>query len=270
MRKLFTVLMGAMLAYSLTALAAPAAETWQEQPELLRYFCEAGLKGTIVIMDERRGTWVAAESRRAFTPYLPASTFKIPNTLIALESGVARDENQPYVWDRRHRDMPGWDADQTLTSAFRYSVVWVYQAIARDVGAARMQQYLYAFRYGNARITPAVDSFWLEGDLRITAVEQIDFLRRLNAGYLLLSAHTVEAARKVMLRDKTAHYSLFWKTGLTGDGGPQPHIGWFVGWIERGDERIYFALNADVPTRALWPAREAVARRVLTALGYLD
>lgn len=270
MRKLFGVLLSVMLTCCQMANAAPVAETWQEKPELLRYFSEAGVKGTIVVMDERRGSWVVAESKRAFTPYLPASTFKIPNTLIALETGVARDENQSYVWDRRHRDMPGWDADQTLTSAFRYSVVWVYQAIARDVGAARMQQYLYAFRYGNARITPAVDSFWLGGDLRITPVEQIDFLRRLNAGSLPLSAHTIETARKVMLRERNDRYSLFWKTGLTGGDAPQPHIGWFVGWIERGEGRVYFALNADVPTPALWPAREQVARRVLQALGYLD
>lgn len=270
MRRLFVLSLCVLLAFSLPTQAAPVAETWRDDPGLLKYFREAGLNGTIVVMDAHTGAWTSADSRRAFVPYLPASTFKIPNTLIALETGVARDENQPYAWDHKRRGLPGWDEDQTLSSAFRNSVVWVYQGIARDVGNEQMQQYLRAFRYGNARITPAIDRFWLEGDLRITAVEQVDFLRRFAEGKLPLSAHTIEVGRKVMLREHTAHYSLFWKTGLTGGMAPQPDIGWFVGWIERDEGRVYFALNADVPKPALWPAREAVARRVLASMGYLD
>lgn len=269
MYRLLALLWLMVLAFCPGARAAGVAETWQERPGLQQIFAEAGLTGTIVVLDGESGIWYSADSRRAFTPYLPASTFKIPNTLIALETGVAKNENEPYAWDHKQRGMTGWNSDQTLSTAFERSTVWVYQRIARQIGEARMQQYLYDFRYGNAQIAPAIDRFWLDGALRITAVEQIEFLRRFNEGRLPLSAHTVDVARKVMQREQHEHYRIFWKTGLTGADAPQPNIGWFVGWVERGSERIYFALNADIPSPTLLSAREAITRKVLASMGYL-
>lgn len=243
-------------------------ERWEERPQLLQAFKEAGVAGTIVVFDTLDKRWLSADSQRAYTRYLPASTFKIPHTLIALESGVVSDEQQTWQWDGKPRSLPDWNQDQTLSSAFQRSTVWVYQDIARSIGAARMQHYLDAFHYGNARISPQLDLFWLTGDLRISPVEQIDFLRRLKEGRLPLSARTLEIARRVMLREETATYRLYAKTGWA--DAATPGVGWFVGWLERGERTLYFALAMDMPNAGLAPKREQITRQVLRELGAFD
>jgi len=148
--------------------------------------------------------------------------------------------------------------------------VWVYQDIARHVGAARMQRYLQAMRYGNARISTRIDSFWLDGELRISAVEQVDFLRRLNEGRLPIAARTLELGKRVMLREQGAGWRLYAKTGWAKDAKKKPAVGWYVGWLEREDgTACSFALNLEMRRDALAPQREAIARAMLRELGLL-
>lgn len=245
-------------------------EHWTPRPDLQRAFDALKTRGTLVLMDTASRQWMASDSVRAHTSYIPASTFKIPMSLIALETGVAQDENTRFPWDGKKRRFPDWNQDQTLASAYKYSAVWVFQHLARIVGQPTVQQFLYDFRYGNAKAGPVGDTFWLEGDLRISAVGQIDFLRRLHDRELPLSDATYTAARKVMRRDAGPGWTLYAKTGW-GDS-TQPAIGWFVGWLERDrDSRpVYFALNMDMVRDDLGPQREAVVKDSLRTLGYLD
>ena len=159
LKKLYTRVasLAGALALSLCAslsAAQGAAEHWEDRPALDRHFQAAGVTGTIVVMHEPEGRWVASDSRRAYVGYLPASTFKIPNTLIALETGVAADERHPWGWDGTRHWVENWNRDQTLESAYKVSAVWVYQDIARKVGAERMQQLVRDFRYGNGKPAP--------------------------------------------------------------------------------------------------------------------
>jgi beta-lactamase class D len=249
---------------------ADRRERWTTRPELQRGFNALNTHGTLVLMDSRSRQWMASDAVRAYAGYVPASTFKIPMSLIALETGVAQDENTPFQWDGKKRSMPDWNCDQTLASAYKVSAVWVFQHLARTVGQPTVQQFLYDFRYGNAKAGPVGDTFWLEGDLRISAVGQIEFLRRLHDRELPLSDSTYATARTVMRRDTGPGWTLYAKTGWSTSS--EPAIGWFVGWLERDrDPRpIYFALNMDMLKSSLGPKREAVVKDSLRSLGYLD
>ena len=273
-RRLATALLcGAALAASLDPVAhaeeAPVAqERLETRPALARAFERLDTRGVVLLMDE--GRWIASDAPRAFERFLPASTFKIPSTLIALESGVTEGPETVFRWDGQKRWLDDWNRDQTLVSAFRVSAVWVFQDIARRVGQPRMQQFLYDFRYGNAIAGPVVDRFWLDGALRISAVEQIDFLRRLNEGRLALSERAWPRAKAVMLRDEGPGWKLYAKTGWA--DAPKPAIGWYVGWLEHGEglrRRSYFALNMDMTRAELGPQREAIVRAALREMGWL-
>ena len=275
----------ALAGLALTLGAAPAraegmAESFRLAPELGQGFSALGTQGTIAIYEDQHQRWTVSDARRANQGFRPASTFKIPGTLIALEAGVAKDETQVFKWDGKKRWMADWNQDQTLQTAFRFSAVWVFQDIARRVGAQGMQSRLWAWRYGNAVAAPKHDSFWLEGDLRITAFEQIDFLRRFADHRLPISERTEAIGRRVFLRDETPEWRLFAKTGWDGTGPVE--LGWFVGWTERkaGAGRCFFALNMDMQSskpelkgdamRVLGPHRERLAREALKAQGCLD
>ncbi len=282
---LSAVIRAAAATMVLAMSAAPAcaegpAETFHPAPELGEGFKALGTQGVIAIYEEPQQRWTVSDARRAFQGFRPASTFKIPGTLIALETGVAQDEMQVFKWDGKKRWMADWNQDQTLQTAFRFSAVWVYQEIARQVGAEGLQSRLWAWRYGNAVAGPKHDSFWLDGDLRITALQQIDFLRRFADHRLPISGRTEAVARRVFLRDETSDWRLFAKTGWDGTGPVE--LGWFVGWTERkaGPGRCFFALNMDMASSKpefkrdamgmLAPQRERLAREALKARGCLD
>ena len=268
--------------------SAGAAEQFRIAPELDQGFRALGTHGVFVLYDEQAQRWTASDGRRAYQAFRPASTYKIPNTLIALEAGVVRDDAEVIKWDGQKRWNEAWNQDQTLQTAFRFSTVWVHQELARRVGAEGLQSRLWAWRYGNAVAGPRHDSFWLDGDVRISAVQQVEFLRRFAEHRLPISERTETLARRIFLREETPEWRLFAKTGW--DGSSPVELGWFVGWTERrnGAGRCFFALNMDMqvdpqalppgakkPTQQeliaqLGPHRERLARQTLQAQGCLD
>lgn len=239
-------------------------------PGLTLLFHEAGETGVVAFESEDGRRAVVSDFERAEAAYPPASTFKILNTVIALETGVVASLDDPvFKWDGEVRSIDGkpveaWNRDQTLREAFRNSTVWVYQEIARKVGPERMTRLVAAFDYGNRRIG-AIDRFWLSGPLRISALQQIAFLRRLHARTLPVSERAQTRAIEAMEIARTDAYVLRGKTGWAFE----EKIGWFVGWIETAKGSRAFALNLDVGKPSSLSARTALVRSAAQQLGYM-
>ena len=152
---------------------------------LARRFADAGTAGTFVGYKIDDYLVIASDKDRSGEAKLPASTFKIPNSIIALETGVVGDPDKDvFKWDGVTRNIEAWNRDHTLRTAIAASAVPVYQEIARRIGAERMQKYLDLFEYGNRDIGGGIDQFWLTGNLRIDPVQQVDFVDRLRRGSL--------------------------------------------------------------------------------------
>jgi beta-lactamase class D len=242
------------------------------QGDFGRVFAEADAAGTFVVLDVARNRIVVFDPARAETGFLPASTFKIPNALIALETGVAADADRTrFPWDQVVRDIDAWNRDHTLRSAFKASAVPVYQDIARKIGPERMQDYVGKFDYGNRDVSGAIDTFWLDGKLRISAMQQIVFLHKLYRRELPLSARSQQIVRDIMFLEEIEFGELRGKTGAVGittARGSKATMGWLVGWLERaGQPPLIFAMNIDVregkQLAARLPITKALLRRVL-------
>lgn len=242
----------------------PAAWMPELRPEWQALFQEAGVEGTLVMREVRQDRWLASDTTRAQRRMLPASTFKIPNSLIALECGVLADEDQVLPWDGITRDVPEWNRDHTLRSALRVSCVPVFQELARRIGAARMELWLDSLTYGNGRISGGIDHFWLDGDLALSAVEQVDFLSRLALLRLPLSERSQRVVRESLVVEATPHWVLRAKTGWAARNTPMH--GWWVGWVEREDALWVFALNVDIRSEADLHLRQDLVRRALLDL----
>nr|WP_227657756.1 class D beta-lactamase [Candidatus Magnetaquicoccus inordinatus] len=238
-------------------------EHGEDLSALENIFSAFSATGTMQINDlrpNRQSEWIH-DRQRASTRFSPASTYKIPHTLFALQAGIIDNEFQIFTWDGVARDFPGWNQNQTLLSSLRYSVVWVYQQIARQLGKERTKEYLQAIAYGNADPDPNQESYWLEGNLAISASEQIHFLQRLYYNDLPFALAHQRLVKDLLLLEAGKEWRLRGKTGWSGT------IGWWVGWVERLDGPIFFALNIDTPQRlADLPKREALGRRVLCLL----
>lgn len=244
---------------------ARAASPALEQPAWARFFTEADAQGSMLVVDTRGAseTTQVYHLARAQRRYSPASTFKIPHSLFALDAGILRDEFQLIPWDGVQRSTAAWNKDQDLRSAMRNSTVWVYERFAQELGEARETAYLQKLGYGNAAIS-GDKPFWVEGDLALSSFEQIAFLRRLYANSLPFQIAHQRLVKDVMINAAGADWILRAKTGWTGT------IGWWVGWIEWPSGPVFFALNMDTPHRlADLAKRQSITRSVLRTLDAL-
>lgn len=238
-----------------------------EHPGIARHFAEAGVTGTFVLHDPAAGRALVHDADRARRRFVPASTFKVLNSLVALETGAVADTAAVFRWDGVEREVPPWNGDHTLATAFENSVVWVYQDLARRVGEGTMRDYVRRVGYGNADVGGGIDRFWLTGDLRVSPLEQVGFLRRLHERRLPFSDRTVDLVEGILVEDRGPGHVLRAKTGWA--RWDPVDVGWYVGCVERADRTVYFALNMDVERPEQGPARRAVARAVLADLGLL-
>ena len=190
-------------------------------------------------MDLQKDNIICYNSAQYDSGFIPASTFKICNSLIALETGVAPDENLVIPWDSVRRQVPAWNQDQDMKEAIKNSTVWYYQVIARRIGSERMAAWIKNSNYGNQDISGGIDKFWLMGELRITPHQQIDFLVRLYKDELPLSKRSMDIVKTIMINEKNDSYTLYAKTGWSMAGTTD--IGWWVGYIEKGDAVYFFA-----------------------------
>jgi beta-lactamase class D len=285
------VLKGVIAAAALPGRAATAAETAVPASvaafpiDAGRHFKERGLVGTFVLLSVQDDTLLLHNPGRADTPYLPCSTFKIPNALISLETGVVRDEDEVLKWDGVERPVAAWNKDHSMRTGIAASAVWFYQEMARRIGEKRMREWVDRLGYGNRDIGGGIDQFWLTGALRTTAREQVDFVRRLYADELPFSERSRRIVKDILILEKpdasakrTVNdseegfarraedgYVLRGKTGLSG----RPGIGWFVGWLERGPRAFVFALNVDMKADTDIGVRKEIAVAVLRDLGLL-
>ena len=203
------------------------------------YFDPYRVNGFLAIEDPARESILVSDSTVYKLAISPASTFKICNSLIALETGVIQDENSLLAWDSVTRQNPDWNHDQTLKEAFQHSTVWYYQELARRIGETRMKQWIDTLHYGNANITGGIDQFWLSGGLRISPQQQIRFLKNLHDEKLPFSKRSMDIVKKMMICRDTN--SIVYR-GKTGWGSQDKmDIGWFVGYAESPDRVVYFA-----------------------------
>jgi beta-lactamase class D len=247
----------------------PQKPTVNISVDLERSFNQLGVQGSILIYDRNNKKFYQHNPRRNSQAFLPASTFKIFNSLVALETGVIPNDVSILTWDGIQRDFPTWNQDTNIRQAFKNSTVWFYQVLARKIGYQRMQQFIQQANYGNRNIgTPEqIDRFWLAGLLQITPRQQIDFLQRLHRQDLPFSQRTLDLVQDIMIYERTPNYILRGKTGWA--TSVTPNIGWFVGYLEQNNNVYFFATNIDIRNNEQLPARIEVTRRSFKALGLL-
>ncbi|HEU0148063.1 MAG TPA: class D beta-lactamase [Bradyrhizobium sp.] len=239
-------LLAAAAVLPVRAFANVAPQRSEIREALAKRFVDDGTEGTFVGYKVEDYLVIASDTVRSGEAKLPASTFKIPNSLIALETGVVGDPDKDvFKWDGVTRSIEAWNKDHTMRSAIAASAVPVYQEIARRIGPERMQKFVDLFDYGNRNIGGGIDQFWLTGDLRIDPVQQVDFVDRLRRGVLPVSKRSQDLVRDILPVTKVGDAVIHAKSGLLGAERGDPSLGWMVGWVEKGNAQTVFALNMD-------------------------
>lgn len=209
-------------------------------------FSKEDVVGTFVLYAEAINKIFVCNKNRAFEGKIPASTFKIVNALNALENKIVADENEIIAWDGVERDLSVWNQDTSLAIGMKNTTVWFYQEIARRTGEKKMQEFLSLLKYGNQDIGGGIDRFWLDGNLRISAFQQVEFLNKLYKRKLPLSKGIQDIVVKIIELDSGSNWKFYGKTGTGISANPNNPVSWLVGFTIYENKPYIYALNADL------------------------
>jgi beta-lactamase class D len=278
MMKLMTKFLIALIVVNVIACTPNNVTT---DDSLKKYFDDNKVTGTFGMFDNGQGQFTVYNlSRYKDSTYLPASTFKIINSLIGIQTGRINNERMVIPWDGVARKFPNgdtakaWNKDLTMEEAFKVSAVPYYQEIARRIGKDTMQRWLdtlgFGSRYKKFEITNNIDTFWLDNTLKVTPDEELGLVKKLYFNQLPFQGRPQDIVKKVMMQENNSNYKLSYKTGwgFTENGDA---LGWVVGWIEENQHAYFFVLNVEGPHNTnMLTARKNILDSILKQLGFFE
>jgi len=193
----------------------------------------------------------------------PASTFKVPIALMGYDAGFLKTEHQPVLpFKEGYPDwIEAWRTDIDPATWMKESVVWYSQEITQALGMEKFAGYAKAFDYGNADVSgdPGKDNgltrAWLSSSLRISPLEQADFLGRIVRRELPVDAHAYAMTEAILTRNELPNgWTTLGKTGAgysihDGKVDRTRPFGWFVGWAKKGDRTVVFVRLSEFTKR---------------------
>ncbi len=227
MNKGFIYLMVALL------LSSCAKTRIKEHDDWGKFYTDNGINNAcFMLFDNNHESIHYYNKERCTQRYMPASNFNIFNCLVALETGIAPDDQMIITWDSVVRQKPEWNKDLNMRDAFSTHAIPFFQELARRIDTTRMQHYLDTVKYGNMKIGPKLDECWLNNTLKISADEEVGFLKRLYFHELPFSERAQRIVRSMMLYEDSTNYKLYYYTG-TGDISPDSTVRWIIGYAEK-------------------------------------
>lgn len=247
-----------ILSIIIIATSTMFSQDIEVRTDLKTHFDEYGHEGCFVLYNLKNDSYIKYNPERCAERFIPASTFKIFNSLVGLETGAVKDEFEVFKWDSVKRFYDMWNQDLDMVKAFKYSGVWFYQELARRIGEEKMQHFISLNLYGNENISGGLDKFWLDGGIRISADEQIEMLKKLYHNKLKFSQRSMDIVKLIMIYEQTDEYTIRAKTGWALRVKDQ--VGWFVGYVEKGSDVYFFATNLQTKN----PEEGFISRKEIT------
>jgi beta-lactamase class D len=246
--KLRQLFIGFLLTISLFSCSANRKTKKNEftlvREDFKKHFEKCGVDGSIALYDNTKNQWMVSDTTGIHKETLPASTFKIINLLIALETKTIQDENEVVKWvgttdTIKYGYRPEIYHDMTVKEAFEVSAGWVFIELAKKIGKDNYKKYLSACNYGNLNLSQIETDFWNFGDFAISPINQVEFIKKLYNYNLPFSKRNIEIVKKVMITEQNEKYTIRAKTGWT--RANSINTGWWVGYLEIQKNVYFFA-----------------------------
>jgi beta-lactamase class D len=245
--------------------------------EFRNYFDNCGVSGSIAIFDRNTQQWILSDTTNVMTENLPASTFKIINLLIALETKTINDEYEIVKWRGKTDTLkygyrPEIYHDMSVKEAFEVSAGWVFIELAKKIGRKNYRKYLMACNYGNLNLSENNDDFWNFGSFAISPINQVEFIRNLYDEKLPFSRRNIEIVKRVMITEETDNFTIRAKTGWTRENNI--NTGWWVGYLEANSNTYFFATslrqNRKNNRDDFGTCRKEITKKILNELGFIN
>lgn len=255
----------------LLAFSSCSVNKANNDESLKKYFDANNVEGCFTMLNNQDGKVTVYNMKYDTMRFSPASTFKIFNSLVGLQTGKIINEHMVIKWDGVQRNIAAWNKDMDMTEAFKVSCVPYYQEVARRIGKNTMQQWIDSIGYGNKNLNGPIDSFWLNGTLKISPDEQLGLVKKLYFDQLPFRKSVQQQVRDVMLQENNTAYKLSYKTGW-GFNDDGKAIGWLVGWIEENRHVYFFVTFVKAPSKDtdIGDMRLNITKSILKQYGFFE
>lgn len=208
------------------------------------YFKEAGVEGCVALLDNGNGEFTVYNlSRYRDSAFAPGASFDMVIALAGLQTGIISSDSA-VLNPGATASLTEENKSRTMYDALRTSAAPYFQEVARRIGRDTMQHWLDTLSYGTHNLKTSLDSFWLDGSLKLTPDEQLGFVKRLYFGQLPFFKVNQEMVKRALIREQNTAYTLAVHTGPgVWDSARKKSIGWVTGWIERDRQPRFFVLN---------------------------
>lgn len=247
------------------------------QPDITEPFKDCRVDGSITIYDYNARKWISSDIDDSQLPTLPASTFKIINTLIILEAGVIKDENEIIKWPGstdtvKYGYRPEIYHDMSMKEAFSVSAGWAYVELAKKIGKEQYKKHLTECNYGNLDLSADGIDFWNFGDLAISPANQIQILKGIYEETLPFRKESFGILKNMMKEEQTEDYTIKSKTGWARDDAKD--TGWWIGYVEKKDNVYFFATRLIKSREAYNPSfgkcRKTITKKIFKKLNIIE
>lgn len=222
--------------------------------------------GSFVLFDSATDTWQIYNKEYAVLRFAPDSTYKIYDALLGLEAGIIEPAQSQMVWDGEDYPFEAWNTDQDLNSAMENSVNWYFQNIDQQAGSEIIREHIKQIGYGNQDLSGNLSSYWLESSLKISPVEQVELLVKLQDNEFPFKPSNITAVKNSIRLYSSEQGTFYGKTG-TGRINGNDVNGWFIGFIEKSGHTYYFAINIQSDEEADGSNASEIALSILSDMG---
>ncbi|TGA97469.1 BlaR1 family beta-lactam sensor/signal transducer [Sporolactobacillus shoreae] len=198
--------------------------------------------GCIVLYNLRTDRYDIYNKSQSTLRVSPDSTYKIYSAILGLQQHTITPDDTSITWNHKVFPYDSWNKNQTLSSAMRNSVNWYFQDIDRRVGYKELKSFYNRMSYGNCNLSGGIDSYWLESSLLISPIEQVQALKKFYLNRMNFDIKNVNTVKNAIRVSEKNGVILYGKTGSGIVNGKQIN-GWFIGYVEKKENTIFFATN---------------------------
>ncbi|MCE5002439.1 BlaR1 family beta-lactam sensor/signal transducer [Staphylococcus pseudoxylosus] len=226
-----------------------------------------GFNGSFVLFDNQKKEYFLYNEKESRKRYTPDSTYKLYLALIGFDRNVMSLNNTEQKWDGKENAFKEWNQNQNLNSAMRYSVNWYFENINNSIKNKELKSYISELQYGNENISGS-KNYWNESSLKISAIEQVNLLMKLDNQQLKFDEKYINAVKDSITLNKSNQYRYSGKTGTGIINGKETN-GWFIGTIEKNGKSYYFATHLDSKDNASGKKAKNISEKILEELGLM-
>ena len=241
MRKIFSFFIVLGLLYS-----ACTPNNVKTDEAIVKIMDSANVTGSFALMENGSGQFTITNlSSYKDSSYAPLNTFFAVPALVGLDKG--------YI-------------NLSDTNLVSFDSVNYYSQLITKIGRTSMLKTIDTLKYGKGIISADSTMYWSNNSLKITADEQLGFIKQLYFTKLPFQKKSQESFRKMILKEDNTNYKLSYIDAID----IEKRNSWIIGYVEENKHPYFFVLNThSIKSPSAKTNNIALLKNILLQQGFL-